>query len=85
MQFGSTQKEEELPEEVKLAKKVRDATATIEGCSAELQIQAQRIANIYERLQTLENLTATLLEEQRQLKKMYGESLNKILGGGPTA
>lgn len=84
MGFGSTSREENLTENEKLAIKIRAATATVQGCSAEIQILKQQVENLYAHKSKLENLVATQSAELRQLKQQFGMLLQAKLGGGPT-
>lgn len=89
MQFGSTDKEElerrdELPEHVKTAKRVRAATSNIAGLSAQAQIQEQRIADLYEKIDRVEKLYGTLMMKMDQFEKQYVTALRMQVGGGPT-
>jgi len=83
--IGSTKNERELTPEEKTAKRIREQTATIQGCSAELQIQKQQIENLYAHKQKLENLIATQQNELNQLRQQFGILIQSKLGGGPTA
>lgn len=85
MQIRSTVKEPEVPEDIKIAKKVRDATATISGLSIEAQIQKQQIKHLGERLNSLDGLAKTMIEEIKMLRDLHAKNLSKMLGGGPTA
>lgn len=82
--FGSTERPDELPEHVKIAQKVRRQTATIEGCSATLQIQAQQIKRQQEELNTLKNLFMTLQGQFQQFQTQRAIELQGMVNAGPT-
>lgn len=87
MQFGSTQKEPELTperEEEILAKKIARKTASIAGCSIELQIQKQQIKLLSERIDSLQGQQTTLLNEVRMLRELHAKNMQAMLRGGPT-
>jgi predicted RNase H-like nuclease (RuvC/YqgF family) len=84
MHFGPMDREEEVPEDVKIAKKVRDQTATIVGCSTELQIQKQQIKHLSERIDSLQNQMMTLMQEVKMLRELHAQHLQSVLNGGPT-
>lgn len=87
MQFGSTEKEPELTPELeqeKMAKKVSKNAATFAGMNVELQIQKQRMEQLWERQRNMEGLMNTLIHEVRQLKELHAKNLSAILNGGPT-
>lgn len=84
MQFGSTKREEELPEHVKEAKRVRDKAANMAGMNVELQLQSQRMLHLIERLNVLEGRVATHELQIKQMKDLHAQQLAALLGGGPT-
>lgn len=87
MHFGSTEKEPELTperEEEKLAKQVARKTATLAGCSIELQIQKQQIKLLSDRIASLQGQQTTLLNEVRMLKELHAKNMAAMLNGGPT-
>jgi len=85
MNIGSTAREEGQTENEKIASKMRSQTATIQGCSAEIQILKQQVENLYAHKDKLERLVATQAAELAQLKQQFGVLLQQKLGGGPTA
>ena len=87
--LGSTNKEEverrdELPPHVKQAADIRAATATLAGVSATLQIESQRIKDLYEKIDRVEKLYGTLMAKMEQFEKQYVTALRMQVGGGPT-
>lgn len=83
--LGSTQKEEAPDEGMVIAKKVRNATATITGLSVELQIQKQQIKHLNEQVATLVNLYETVIGMYDTLQRQRAIELNARVGHGPTA
>ena len=87
MHFGSTEKEPELTperEEEILAKRVARKTASIEGCSVELQIQKQQIKLLSERIDSLQGQQTTLLKRVEMLQELHAKNMQAMLNGGPT-
>lgn len=82
--FGSTQAEETLPPEAIAAARTRAQTATIAGISVELQLQAQRMEQLLERLDRTEKLFLTLQGQFEQLQAQRIRELQLRVNGGPT-
>lgn len=82
--FGSTQKEELPDAGMVIAKQVRDKTATIQGISAELQIQKQQIKHLQETLEHTTRLVQTFQGQLDAMQRNYAIALQDKFRGGTT-
>lgn len=71
---------EELGKIAKLAKK----TATLAGCSIEIQILKQQVVKQQEEINRTQNLFMTLQAKFVQFEQQRAIELSQALGGGPT-
>ena len=82
--FGSTQ-EEELPDEgMIIAKRTARNAATMTGMNIELQLQKQRIEDLYKKLESLHGMYNTLLNRYNTLEAQRAVELSRMYGNGPT-
>jgi len=86
MHFGSTERPISDHEQARMAKaaKVANNTATISGCSIELQIQKQHIERQQSEINSLKGLIMTLQGQFDQFQQQRAIELSQMLGGGPT-
>lgn len=83
--FGST-KEEELPDEnMVLAKNIARKTSTIQGVSAELQVQKQQINTLNDKLDSLLGLISTLQNQMNTFQQQRAIELSQMVNHGPTS
>ena len=86
MHFGPTEKEEidQMAEELRELKKVANNTATLQGCSIEVQILKQQIVKQQTQIDSLTGLIMTLQGQFRQYEQQRAIELSAALNGGPT-
>lgn len=82
--FGSTE-EEKLPDPTMVeAKKVAIRTATLQGVSAELQVQAQKLNTLNDKIEGTFNLLRTMQEQFALFQRQRAIELNGLVNHGPT-
>lgn len=86
MHFGPTEKEEIDPmaDELRKLKKVANNTATLQGCSIEVQILKQQMIRQQKQIDSLTGLIMTLQGQFRQYEQQRAIELSTALNGGPT-
>ena len=82
MHFGPTEKEELPDEGMVIAKKVARKTATIQGLSAELQVQKQQIKHLQETLEHTTRLVQTFQGKLDAMQRNYAIALQDKFRGG---
>ncbi|NOR84596.1 hypothetical protein GQ473_00615 [archaeon] len=88
--FGSTQ-EEQSPEEMKISKELKEVknlarkTSTIQGVSAELQVQKQQINTLNDKLDSLLGLISTLQNQMTTFQQQRAIELSAMVNHGPTS
>lgn len=86
MHIGSTnhEKKDPMAADLRKLKKEANKTATLRGCSIEIQILKQQIARQQEQINTFQNLYMTLQNRFDQYEHQRAIELAGALGGGPT-
>ena len=84
--FGSTKKEpvDPMAADLRKLKKEANKTATLRGCSIEIQILKQQIAKQQEQLNSQKNLIMTIRNQFMQFEQQRAIELSGALAGGPT-
>ena len=85
MHFGSTKKEENIPDpEVVKAKKQARNLATMRGLSMEVQVLQKQVEILSERCNRLEGVFMTLDKKFQTFETQRVIELNRMVNGGPT-
>lgn len=83
--FGSSQDEDPIDPAMVQARKTAIKTATLEGCTIELQVQRQHINTLNDKLEGLQNLYMTLQNQFIQYQQQRAIELSGLVNHGPTS